>query len=65
MCRNHSSHGWYNIWAKSQNYDVIKFWAENSKKIQNCCRNLKLDSNDAECQADSEKNIICQHFVQK
>ena len=25
-----------------------------AKKIQNCRRKLKLDSNDAECQADSE-----------
>ena len=35
-------------------YDVIKFWAKNSKKNQNCRRKLKLDSNDAEYQADSE-----------
>ena len=31
-----------------KNYDVIKFWAKNTKKNQNCRRKLKLDSNDAE-----------------
>ena len=60
MCRNHSWHGWYCIWAKSDNYDVIKFWIKNNfrlkiaTKTQNCRRKLKLVSNGAESQADSE-----------
>ena len=52
MCWNHVFIDRYCKWAKSENYDVIKFWAKNSKKNQNCRRKLKLDSNDAEFQAD-------------
>ena len=54
---------WNHVWldrycksAKSENYDVIKLWAKNSKKKknQNCRRKLKLVPNDAQFQADSE-----------
>ena len=54
MCWNHVWFDWYCKSAKSKNHDVIKFWAKNSKKNQNCLRKLKLDSNDAEFQAHSE-----------
>ena len=35
-------------------HEVIKFWAKNSQKNQNCRRELKLVSNDAQFEADSE-----------
>ena len=54
MPRNHSWQCLYCKWAKSENYDVIKFWVKNSKTNPNCRRKLKLDSNDAECQVYSE-----------
>ena len=54
ICWNHVWLNRYCKSAKSENYDVIKSWAKNSQKNQNCHRKLKLDLNDAEYQADSE-----------
>ena len=61
MCRNYWWHGQYCIWAKSKNFVVFKFWVKsrkkhenNEKKNQNLRRKLKLESNDAKYQADSE-----------
>ena len=54
MCWNHVYINLYCKWAKSENYDVIKFRAKNNPKSQNCRRKLKIDSNDAKSQAHSE-----------
>ena len=51
---NHVWLDWYCKSAKSENYDVIKFWANNSKTNQNCRSKLKLDSKDVESHGDSE-----------
>ena len=40
----------------------MKFWAKNSKKKKKLRRKLKLDSNDAEYQASSEKYNMLTFF---